>query len=534
MVFLSVLSILFVLFPLGNYILNGGLYINAKTLIPMLPLFLLLTAEFLEVAFDKKLKMDTILFAFLLTLPFFRNPYLLISYFAVMVIFAITKVYEKKTVFLIFTVVFTFFLCLGVNLCDTLIPKAEMNNTTYHSEAALVKAVTDTDKDCYRIDNLPSGKLNINRVISANTYLHTIYSSSANQAFSHFAYDILNNEIPFRNRAMLSPTKNPLYHLLMGEKYVFTNNGKEPIGYTAVAQDGDVTAYRNDDAFPIGYASSHLLSESAFAHMRYPDTATSLFSHIVTKNGGAMKVPPIKPTRVLPRIETTEIHNVHIFKEDQGYRIVAKENNYLTIHLNIPMENRILFLRFLHKGNEKEDQIITINDTINKITAKKWKYYNKNSTFDYVLSDTNTLNITFSPGEHILRDFQFFIIDYDTLLSQRQSIDALQIDKEKTMGNHLQGSIDVKEDGFFLLSVPYDKGFAVTVDNTPTPYQKANLAFIGFPITAGHHEISVTYHAPWKKEGICLSIFGFTLWAAVLVVENRKRLSPLLKKKQKK
>lgn len=38
------------------------------------------------------------------------------------------------------------------------------------------------------------------------------------------------------------------------------------------------------------------------------------------------------------------------------------------------------------------------------------------------------------------------------------------IDRDKTKGNVIEGSIDVKEDGYFKLFIPYDKGFEVYVD----------------------------------------------------------------------
>ena len=51
--YLSITCLLITIFPIFNYILNGTLYINAKSLIPFIPLILILVANFLEITMKK-------------------------------------------------------------------------------------------------------------------------------------------------------------------------------------------------------------------------------------------------------------------------------------------------------------------------------------------------------------------------------------------------------------------------------------------------------------------------------------------------
>ena len=41
---------------------------------------------------------------------------------------------------------------------------------------------------------------------------------------------------------------------------------------------------------------------------------------------------------------------------------------------------------------------------------------------------------------------------------------VFEADKKQTKGNQIAGTIQVKEDGYFITTIPYDKNFDITVD----------------------------------------------------------------------
>ena len=93
----------------------------------------------------------------------------------------------------------------------------------------------------------------------------------------------------------------------------------------------------------------------------------------------------------------------------------------------------------------------------------------------------------------------------------------------------MAGSIQVKQDGWFVLAVPYDIGFHVTVDGKETAYSRTDTDFLGFPITQGKHQISITYTAPLAKAGKYCSAAGIGL---TLLFFHRKLLAAAAKQKQ--
>ena len=58
----------------------------------------------------------------------------------------------------------------------------------------------------------------------------------------------------------------------------------------------------------------------------------------------------------------------------------------------------------------------------------------------------------------------------------------------------------MKKDGYFVTSIPFDKGFKITVDNKKIKPLKINKAFLGFKLEEGKHNISIEYIAPYQKK----------------------------------
>ena len=169
----------------------------------------------------------------------------------------------------------------------------------------------------------------------------------------------------------------------------------------------------------------------------------------------------------------------------------------------------------------EDDSYITINGVSNKLSCRRWKYHNNNYMFEYSLSG-DTLEITFSEGKFRLTDFDMALYDYNDLVSINDEISPFVIDKDKTKGDVIEGSIDVKEDGYFKLSIPYDKGFEVYVDGEKTPYEVVNKSFVGFKINEGNHNIKLVYVSPLFKEGLVISCVGLVLFVGA-VIYYRKR-----------
>lgn len=207
--------------------------------------------------------------------------------------------------------------------------------------------------------------------------------------------------------------------------------------------------------------------------------------------------------------------------------LTAKENGVIRIKLDKKLENEILFIR-IKLGNypscEDNNMRITINGIGNKLTCKTWKYHVDNTIFDYAIYDTDSLKIKLTDGIYEIENVEYYLMDESYISDINNNIDEFVFDEEQTKGDKIVGNIDVTEDGYFTLSVPYDKGFKVYVDGEKIEYEKVNTAFIGFPINEGEHHIEIEYEAQFKKIGMILSLFGMVSYFLIVYKQNRGKI----------
>lgn len=83
---------------------------------------------------------------------------------------------------------------------------------------------------------------------------------------------------------------------------------------------------------------------------------------------------------------------------------------------------------------------------------------------------------------------------------QEQTMDLVEMDDCR-----IKGRIDVKKEGRLLLSVPYDKGWKLTVDGEVQEIVPWENAWIGVHLPKGEHEIELNYTTPGLFMGFAIS-----------------------------
>lgn len=482
--YLSITCLLITIFPIFNYILNGTLYINAKSLIPFIPLILILVASFLETSL-KKINLKK---------QYFIVTYLIIS---------------------------SFIICIYTNSSDKLMTKNDINNKEYKTINKLINEITQKDQDFYRINTNLNEEKYINKIDNISTRKTTIYSSTSNQNYINTYNQLLNNPIPNRNKFMISPSPNPFSQIILGEKYIITKQNLT-LGYKLIKTKNGINLYENTNSLPLGYATNHTISLDDLKKLTYPNNTIQLLTNIVINNKEKKNISTLNEQKINYII--LEQDNLKIKKENDIININAKNNAHLKLKLDTNMDQKILFLSFQNKKLANKDLNITINETQNKLTNKNWKYFNNNITFHYTVENTNILDIKISKGNYQLNKFNTYIIDYDTIKDVNKNIYTFKINKKMTKGDKIQGKINItKDNSYFTISIPYDKGFKIYVNNKKIKYQKSGANFITFPIKKGTHQIKIIYEAPLKKISIYMSSIGILLFILKILKEKKQK-----------
>lgn len=453
--YLSLILLFIFVFPITNYLLNGTLYINAKTLIPFLPLVMLVLAWSLE------------------------------------------HIPHHKKLLTTFLLMMTFLICLIVNSTDTLVKKDLKNSDIEKSYRKLLTELHKNDNSIYRVGNLTSNKNNLNKVYTIEELKSSIYSSTQNKNYQKFYLDVAKSNQKYRNNLMMSTSDSILAQAVMGEKYIITEKELTD-GYHFISQVENLKLYENELALPLAYA----IDKDKDKELDYPYNLLNIFTASQIDKNSLQDTTASILTR----------KNLDYKKENSILKITARKDAQLKVKLNIPASDQLVFITFKNQynsscGPNKSDQKISMNQIENKLTCKQWKYHNQNNTFHYILVSPTELTINLTPGTYQLTDIKIKYFPIEKLTTKH--LTPLNI--TKIQNNKLQASLATKKEKNVIMSLPYDSGFKVKIDNHNVTYTKTNTNFIKFQVPAGNHKITVSFEAPYKKIGIILSLLGIIL-----------------------
>ena len=546
--FLGLVILCISIFPIFNFVLNGFMYVDSKSLIPFIPLVVLITCVFLNKLFNSKINYKYLLYVFVIiiiaillellftALHLTNSSYihlfpLLLDFIFTALILLFYKKVNKKWLVVTYLIINLITFSLIINLSEVYISKDE----SQVNDDQLIKSILKKDTGIYRINNYVSSDLGMNRISTIKQYQTVAYSSTNNKNYDKIYYDIFNNEMPNRNSFMINFSSNILFNNYMGEKYIITSSQRS-LSLPNYKVVGDYKIYKNNDAFPIGYATNNVLNINDYKKLKYPDNVVNLLNNAVVDEKTNNKV--VHVTKESLNYDVLGSSDLTYKKSKNGYKIKSKVNGILAVRIREPMYKKVWFLRFTNYNNplcrSKEigvtdikdsnpsgvgsDLYVKINGIKNKLTCKSWKYCNNNYTFDYVIKKRKTLFIQFGEGEYDLRNFQVYSIDYSDIRQYNKQVDPFVITKLDDKG--IDGHINVTKAGYFIIQIPYDSGFSAKIDGRQVNVKKVNQEFVGFKINKGYHNISIMYKAPLKNMGLIISAIGFIILIGYFFYEN--------------
>lgn len=112
--------------------------------------------------------------------------------------------------------------------------------------------------------------------------------------------------------------------------------------------------------------------------------------------------------------------------------------------------------------------------------------------------------------------------DYDYLsLPQDTGVRDL-FNQTAVTQNSISGTIKVTSPAYLYFSIPYDKGWSLSVNGILSDFEKVQGGFIGLPLQTGEYEIILTYTPPGFKFGAIISFLSFIGFITIVIVEIRQ------------
>ena len=490
-----------------SIILVSLIIINILTNIPLisfLPLYLIIIEDFITKTFTKKINIKPTLIVSLIiySILIYLNNNLLLTIELIIIIIGIT-LYYKTNIKNILIIPISLYMLINPILINkqTFISEKTNNQETILIKKAL-EYLNNIDNTTYRT------YINLNNQFNTNYDNINYKSSTINLETSNNLYDSFNQETLINNE-----NYNNIFSLILNNNKYIISRYKPLQGYELISKYEDIYIYKNDNTLPIGFATTEVMSYEDFSKLDKYTKQEALLNLIVADTISDNNFIQNTKEISLPLEEIFNSENIYIKKES----ITINTKERLTIDYQLPekYQNKIIFISMDVKSTR--NQTIKINNIIKNIDSQE--------TLDYIISSKELTNLvfTFTKGQYTINNIKFYILDYAHIENINNKITPLNIDQLNTKGDTIIGNIETTEDTYFMLTIPYDSGFTILVDNQKIEYEKVNDVYIGFPLPEGYHSIEIEYRADGKIMGYLLSILGIVSFITIVYFESKRQ-----------
>lgn len=339
----------------------------------------------------------------------------------------------------------------SVNRKDDYIRTDDIRQNRFTAEE-LISFIDDTG---YRCDFLADSFVNCNMPIGGEVFRTAMYSSVTNNLYGDFFYDTMKNPISLRNRVVLIPNQNPFFNEFMGIRYLVAKEAYLPPNYQVIRKRNGYVLAENSDVRPICYGTSSLISKEDFNQLQFPETLEALVSRTVV-NG-----------------DTTEKFTSHIRRSKPAPSDISVFQFAMSDVRGKEWGNAREGVKETVRGKVKgkipgKDYAVDICGMRNLLSGESAPYPNHNHTFTYIFpagKGEEALAEIKENGDIDMEKVSVWALDKKYLRQQEITLPVFKERGESGDGRTMfEGSIEMEEDGYFVTSFPYKKGYQVTVD----------------------------------------------------------------------
>ena len=354
-----------------------------------------------------------------------------------------------------------------------------------------IKEIENKDNNFYRMELSTSTVHNSPSLLNYNgiNHFNSVKNAKTLNFLNKFNYQVTDDtSVEFNNY-------NPYLTSLLGIKYI--NGSKDEMYYENVYNENPYM-YLNKDALSLGY----MIYNKKFkeSNSSYQNTENLINSMLNTD---------IKRYKVIDSFngKDTEIKEI-----DNKKYVISKTS------IKIEMEDKASNSMFLIPSRNISfvaNYSIFINDEEIKDAVIKQSpiFINKGDTYKIIIKSN------LSKTE--LNSLKWYQIDYDKYIETINELKKNEFNITKyNKDNHIEGNIDVNNDkNVLLLTIPYDKGWNIYVDDNKVNYDICFDSFICLDLDKGKHNIKMNYVPSGFIVGLIISSLAFI----VTIIYIRKK-----------
>lgn len=133
-------------------------------------------------------------------------------------------------------------------------------------------------------------------------------------------------------------------------------------------------------------------------------------------------------------------------------------------------------------------------------------YINEGETIDFYTSSPVSCSV--------------YTLNEDNFMSMYNKLNDEALNITEWTDTHFKGTINAKEDGTMLLTIPYDGGWSVYVDGVKTETFALEDAFTGLYVSKGEHNIEFKYAPVYFIPGCILTVLCIIILVAICLVKR--------------
>ena len=349
----------------------------------------------------------------------------------------------------------------------TIFKKYEFSTKTYLNNIYLEKQnILDdiSDNSFYRLEFL--NRFAYNDSLNYGYYGASGWYSSVSlnkDFYNKIGYNTNNNMLGYNNYLVLDSLFNIKYVVSLNELKNYDLISTNKISAYSESFYGidyfDSYLYKNTYSLSLGYMVSDKIKENFKCNNPF-DCQNKIINNMTNTSNNVYDEQILDENLNLKNKDFYLLPIIDNFENNQNYQLCV---NYKCIKLDDNI-NRSLFFE------NNFDNIEIKTENINELYLA---YFN----FDEFINKYN-----------ILKNNQLNIISF----------------KE----NHIKGNINVDDNNVLFLSIPYDNGFKILVDNKEVDYYKVIDNFIGVDLEKGYHDIEIIYEVKGFKLGLFVSLLS--------------------------
>ena len=313
--------------------------------------------------------------------------------------------------------------------------------------------------------------------------------------------------------------QTPVYNMMHSLKYIVDNNDDVELEndyYTELMTRGKFTAFENKYYLPIGFGVNNDVTDW-YSDLTNPFTVQGDWFEYTTGVSDVFKMMSIDEVIYYNMDEITsglETGDIYYTKPSDG------EGELTFILRSEETAHSYLYV------NSRDFDSITITNNDIEVTQDTDEPY----IYDLGIvnpDETVEVKIKIEDSEYGYIDFYPYSVNEEALSKGYEILKNRQLNVTSFEETEIKGTVKLEEDCLFFTSIPYDSGWTVKVDGVEIKeedYVSLNDAYLCFNITAGEHDIEISFMPDGLIIGICVSAFTvIALFLAALYFARIRR-----------